>query len=488
MMFFELLLALLPAVGAQDAAAERPVGYADALRLGLQRNPDLVRARAAVAAAEGELISARGAFDPQLSTSVSDEYARYRSRTGYFRGAGWDRALLWDASLSGLLPTGTELSFDWSTAQSQNRSSYQMGGVSTYQDLFQAEATLSVSVAQPLLKGWRLAYNLQTVRAARRAWSSAGAEEMAAQLSVVADVAKAYWDLHYQESLVDIARQSVAVAEEERRIVSAQVETGRMAALDLSRVDAALAQARSGLLDAENDRKAAADSLSVLIGEKPGTPWVAMSTPEDPGPLGLDEERVVAVALEQNPTLESLRLSRQTCAENLANARRSRLPELDALAGAGVDGLENTLAEATSEAFSGSLPTYYVGGQVSFPLGNRVLRGSYLKARAEFDQCDADLKAAEAELDQKVRAQVHVLQSGAEKVALAEANVKFLEEAVSAQKALQRQGRVIQRDLLEAERNLATGQAELAAARVERAVAIVKLGRLEGRIEGVVGE
>jgi outer membrane protein TolC len=481
-----LLLALgAPCLVAASSASERPLTYADALRAALSGNPSLVQARAELAAAEGGLVSAKGAFDPTLNANLTSAYTRFETNMGYATGDGWQRSQQWQVGLGGFLPTGTIWSVDWNNDTRESRANYDFGAATIADRRQDAESTLTATVTQPLLEGWRLSYNLQGVRGARRALDSAQAAVAATRLEAVAQTARAYWNLDYQESLVDIAEQTLAVAEEERRIVEAQVAVGRLPTLDLSRVEAAVVQARSFLLDARNARRAASDSLAILLGESPGPLFVAVSGLFEPVAVDLDEARLTRVALEQSPSLIALRVAVENASEHVDNTRHARLPQLDAVGSYGLDGYEEGLSEAVGEMAEHSLPRWYVGARFSAPLGNRADRGAFSQARANLERSRSALSAAEASLEQAVRAQARLIESGVEKTRLAEANLRFAEATLTAEKALQREGRVIQKDLLEAERVLADAKVSLVRARMDHALAIVELGRLQGRIEGV---
>ena len=65
---------------------------------------------------------------------------------------------------------------------------------------------------------------------------------------------------------------------------------------------------------------------------------------------------------------------------------------------------------------------------------------------------------------------------------LAEANLRFAEETLTSQRALQNAGRAIQKDVLEAIRDVDNARVALVKARADAALALVELNRLRGSL------
>jgi outer membrane protein TolC len=285
--------------------------------------------------------------------------------------------------------------------------------------------------------------------------------------------------------LEDIAQQALAVAEEEGRVVRAMVEAGQLAPVESTRVEAAVVQARSALIEARHGHMAASEALAQLLGADPADPIRATSAPAAPVPLTLDDQAVVQAALEGNPELLVYRSSVDSARITLANAKHARLPELAVTGGVGVNGYDPEFSAAFSEMFSGDLRFWSLGGELSVPLGNRADRGSVQQAEAALIQARQQLEALERVVAAQVLAQVRTVEAGLVQVELAEANVRLAQATLDAEKAKQREGRAIQKDVLEAQRALSNAQSGEAQARTDYVLALVELGRLQGRIEGV---
>ncbi len=476
------LLPILLLVAAPQAAE---LSYEQALETALLRNPSLIQAEASLMGAEGALVSARGAFDPYLSLSGDQTNSISESYTQYGQVASTTSRNGFSTSLSQWLPTGTSLGVDWSVDSSTYLYELLDLGMTMEVEEPQRYSTLSASISQNLLAGFGTAYNLHNVRTAQHRVTQAEASVAAARLQAVADTAVAYWNLHTLREFEAIAEQAVAVAEEEGRVVQAMVEAGQMAPVEATRVQAAVVQARSALIEARGAHMVASEALAQLLGADPSERIVATSAPEPPVSLSLDEGRVVGAAMAGNPELLVYRSSVEEKELAVATAKRARLPDLNVGAGAGLSGYDPSFDAAFSEMFTGDLRYWTVGADLSVPLGNRYDRGLVQQAEATLTQARETLAVMERGVAAQVLTQVRNVEAGLVQVELAEANLRLAEDTLAAEKARQREGRAIQKDVLEALRALSNAQATLVLERTNYVIALVELGRLQGNIQGV---
>ncbi|MFH1462887.1 MAG: TolC family protein [Pseudomonadota bacterium] len=480
-----MISAFLLAVLALPPARAGSLSYAQALERALAANPSLVQSEATLLGAEGSLITARGTFDPSFGlgadaqNNVSESFSQFGQVASHTRRSGFS------TSLNQFLPTGTSLGLGWSVDSATYLYELLDTGMTWEQQEPQRYSTLSFSIAQSLLQGHRLAYNLSAVREAERTVSQAEASLQVARLAAVADTAEAYWNLVYLQDLEVIAREAVAVAQEEQRVVQAMVAAGQLAPVEGTRVEAAVVQAKTSLLEAEARRRAGSEALALLLGVDPQEPIAPESQPQEPVALALDDARVVEAAMAGNPSLLVYRSEVDSAEVALSNARHARLPELQLTGGAGLNGYEPGFADAVGEMFDGKLRYWQVGADLSVPLGNRADRGRVQQAQANLAIARQQLEAMERTVAANVLIQVRAVETGRQRVELADANLRLAEATLSAEKARQREGRAIQKDVLEAQRAVSNAQGARVQARVEYALAVVELGRLQGRIEGV---
>ena len=469
------------AAQAEDAQA---LTYAEAIRQALANNPDLASSEANVVGMQGALVAANGAFDPALGATSGYSSSESQSIQEYGQVDSTYAGLNTSTSLSHFAPTGTTTSLSLDVSQSKFRYELTEGGYVVESDA-QFNTSVQAQVSQALLEGHKVAHNLEGVREARNALTDAELSLQGARLETAANAASAYWELHYQQASVGISDEALNVAEEEQRITSARVAAGELAPVENTRAEAAVIEAKSNLLNAQNSRSAASDALSVMLGVRPKGLWAATSRPVEAVPFATDEAEVLESALADNPSLASARLSLENAKSSLKIQRHGLLPQLDATASYTMEGYEASLADAFTEMTGGALAQWYLGAEFSMPLGNRSDRGQVRSAAATVTQYEQALRSAENALVQEVRAQVRSLRSAHTQVELAAKNVELAVVTLSAEKARQEQGRVLEKDVLDAQNGLTQARVSHAKARTDYALALVELGRLRGRIEGL---
>lgn len=476
-----LLLAAVPARAA-DAGAALALSYEQAIQRAIERNPDLVAAQADQAEAAGVLESSRGVFDPSLTAQGG-----YSSATGQGTQAGlgsYDyttRQSSWDAGLNWFAPTGTTFKLDWTGSRNQFKYTLnQAGGVSVEDQPY--ETRLSATITQSLLQGDRIAYNLAQVHQALAALDQAKAAVRSQREQVIADTASAYWKLRVQQRLLEIARNAVKVAEEEQRVVHARVESGELAPVERARVDAAVVQAKTDLVEAQANARKAADALLLLIGEQPGQAVRLTTEPTEPEPIHIDVEAVVQAALKSNPDLIVARSVERAAEVDVANARHQLLPDLSATGRYSRLGYDDKLGPAIDEVIAGNLPEYYIGGKLDLPLGNRADRGNLEQAKAALAKATIERQALERSIAQQVREQVRVIETARLKLDLARAKLEYAQQTLDAERALESAGRAIQKDVLEAIQSVDQAKADLEQARVDHLLALIELRRLKGEL------
>ena len=145
-------------------------------------------------------------------------------------------------------------------------------------------------------------------------------------------------------------------------------------------------------------------------------------------------------------------------------------------------GQEESLGNATTELLSGDLRQWYVGADLSVPLGNRVDRGAFEQRLSELDQAKVARENQERTVEQRVRAQLRAVQLTTMQITLAEANLKAAEDTLSADRALRDAGRAIQRDVLESIRDFNNARVDVEKARADYNLSLIELSRLRGAL------
>lgn len=475
-----LLLLLTASLTAPADAGE--LSYDEALQRALDKNPELLGSGFSQQSAEGALLAARSPYDPMLSASLGYAGSKSESTQEFGEVLSDFKNLSFDSTISQFVSTGTSLSLGLSGNQSRFRYELRDSGIVVESDEPQWSTDLSATVRQDLLEGLSRAYNLQSVRQASRSVEAAELSLAATRQQVLADTASAYWNLYQAQRLAEIAEQAVAVAEEERRIVLAKVDAGDLAPVEKSRVEAAVIQARSSLLDARNAAQAAAEAVQLVAGAEPDGQVTAVTAPAEPVALDLDDQAIVAEALANNPDLRSARMSEEGADLDLRDAKHGRLPSLAAVGSYTLKGYETSFGGALGEMGTADLHDWYIGGELSTPLGNRSDRGSVMQKEASLATLRISRQAQERAVEQSVRSQIRSVESARLKLDLALANLDLAEQTLGAERALQDAGRALQKDVLASIKTVDDAKVAVEQARVDHALAVVELMRLRGAL------
>jgi outer membrane protein len=200
----------------------------------------------------------------------------------------------------------------------------------------------------------------------------------AARADVLLQVDRAYYAVLRAQSVLQVARQTVAarqlVADQVKALADSKLKSG----LDVSFANVNLSEARLTLVSAQNDLQAAFALLSAALGySEPQVFELADEAVSPPLPARPDE--LIRAALRDRPELAGLRLE-EGAAQRFARAERALMfPTLSAVASAGlIPSREDPLRGRYSAA----------GLNINLP----VLNGGLFRARREA----AELRAREA--------------------------------------------------------------------------------------------
>ncbi|MED5373962.1 MAG: TolC family protein [Myxococcota bacterium] len=481
-----LLLVSLSAAG--------PLGYEEALTTALENNPTLGQSLADLEAAEAAVLGTRGVYDPQLTMSAGRNWELSQGFTSLPVGNEVflvpydtsDTSWTWSAGVSQTLATGTSWGLDWSNYSNTTLTSYTVEDMDPVElQTLTGSTRLTASLTQQLLEGHSMAYNLQATRSAQASRDQAAAQLQQQRQETLKAVALAYWELVYASQARLTADKAVVVAMEEERIVAAQLEAGTIAPVDLTRVQAALAQARLNAIQAEATHQAASDALAVLL----GLPVGQLIEPQDmpgavPAGVELNTQDAVQEALEGNPGLQAQRVAVANAEADVATAKHALLPSLSVTARAGLSGFDpqDGYGKAVEALSTLDFPTVYVGGNFSAPVGNRSAKADLDAKQASLTRAELGLEASEQAIAQQVASLVRTLESARTTVELAELNLRLAEQTLDAEKALQEVGKAIQKDVLEAQRARDAAEVERVRAAVDYRKALVELMALQGRL------
>jgi len=484
----------------------RDLSQTAAISRSLESNLGLRVQLSELEAARFRLKASWGQWVPQWGTSW--RYRPWKSERWFDQYKSWERVegstADYNLSLGLNSPTGTSVSAVWSQGSYDQLTTYDPEVVienpfdpdTPIEVLVNNEfhtrwSSLALEVNQSLLKGIAPFYNLQSMRQARAATTSAELVRDQEIATVVADTLKAYWDLAASLRIVEISRINHRLGEDQREVTRARIAAGDLAPIELLRIDETVASRSADLLEARRAAAEAEQSLKTLMGLAPDEESYGQSLQPVDGPT-LDlpvrgRENSQQVALQQNP---QLLLNRNDLDERRISwklARHELLPTLDLNASLALNGTGFDAAESVSDVFSRKFPDFTVGMNLRVPLPDLGAIHGVKAADQEVAASLLRLQQVERSVLSGVESALRAIESYDAQLEVAAVRVSLAGQTADASEATYRAGRNTLRDVLEAQVALKEARQAQVVARVESLKARLDLEVLRGSLLDVLG-
>ena len=476
-------------------ASAQPVTFRQALQSAVKNNPAVELARAQVDSAQGVLDERSGVFAPALSyagsaarnqTVVGDNpYVTHQFQ--YSAGVGF----------GGLASPGTTYQVSLNASRFSNDDSFT--------SLSPAYTTgLSLTLAQPLLKGRGPVVVNAPIGSARYELASRDAQVRAVMLAVAADTAERYWGWRLQQDQVAVFRTALDLAKEQLRVTQARAKAGAISALEVTQAEATVAQRDDDLRQQQLAVIGAERTLlqSAYLQQEANFAWktsleAADAPVESTGELDLDA--LTAQALEGRPEIRQLRESAQASELDAVATANGTLARLDATLKAGLTGLAGrstglvegsgvVLPAGVQGDFVQSLgnlplgPFIQVGLEGELPLGHPVEKGRLAQKLAEKRRRRALLAQFESDVKLEIRSLVLRLQSDHNRVLSAREAERLAAANLDAEKKKFAAGVATTFDVLRVQGDLVAAKRSVLIAVSGTNVSLAQLGRATGTL------
>lgn len=330
-------------------------------------------------------------------------------------------------------------------------------GSGPYKGIDQAETTASISQTFELggKRPARIAAGQAEVQASRQRVARALADFRF-------DLTASYAEAEAADRRLQLAKESLSLAEEDARISRAFVQSGREPDLRRIQAEAAVQAARASLEEAQATRTTAFASLTALAGSSAPITSIPISLLDQPPPsLGS-----AGLSTASAPGIMVAQAERDAATRRLSLERRRAVPDVNVSIG--------------FRRFEDSNTSAVVAGvSVPLPLFDRN-RGNVSAVRAEVTAAEARLRAARLDAEAALR-------SGTARVAAAETRLvasrngeRAAQEAYRLTRIGYESGKLSLAELLVARRALTDARGQSIAAAVERVSAQAALTRLSG--------
>ena len=327
-----------------------------------------------------------------------------------------------------------------------------------------------------LTASWELDIWGRIRRSNEAAWATVLATEDARRgvwLTLVSDVAQAYFELLALDVRLEIARNSTDAYQRTYNVFQDRFRFGTASKLETSRAEGALGGAQATIPQLESDIVAKENQLGILLGKSPapvprGTPMYAQAVVPTV-PAGLP-----STLLERRPDLRQAEQQLVSANAQIGVAKAEFFPKvsLTALLGTASSGVSPITGASTIWAGTGvfSGPLFNVGRTLGF----------YRASIAQWEQAKLQYEQAVLTALREVSDALTALSKLNEAEVGQDTAVRALEEAVEHATARYRQGLANYFEVLEAQQQLYPAQNTLAQIRRDRLLSHVRLYKALG--------
>jgi outer membrane protein TolC len=345
-----------------------------------------------------------------------------------------------------------------------------------------------VGLSQPLLKNLGAIAQKRDIRVAEKTADASRALYHQAVMDQVANVMATYWDLVGSIRNLEVQQTSLKAALELERVNRVRVETGTAARADLLQATARVAERRSNVIAAKSRIINNQDRLLALVNwNHESRDWNRPIFPTNLPTnydldLQVDDDLVVAEAINSRPDYRASQL-RVEIAEIVRDvADWQRLPELNAFAEMGLNGLDEGRSHAFDDVKETDYPDYVVGLEFRYPIPNRRARYEYQRSRYAQDQAERFLEQMELNIVTQVRAAARSIRTAQDSIEAANAQVAASEETLNAEQKRLEVGASTTFNVLEFQEDLARAQVTQILALVNYQQGLIELHRSQGTL------
>lgn len=337
---------------------------------------------------------------------------------------------------------------------------------------------LNAQFTQPLWRNFKIDNTRAQIRNNEISQDIAEVNLSGQEVSVLAQVRNAYWELVYARQAVEAAQQSLELATKLVGDNRTRVEIGTMAPIDVVQAQAEEANRRQQLVTAQATLRNNELALKRLIVS--GTDdelWRATIVPSD-RPIvtaqPIDLEAAVTSALSRRTDLVVTKKNLESADISLATIENETKPQLDFVGslnlngragqgrerpdpfnpGAVIPAPTGSYVDAVRQMGTFEAPRWDVRLNFSYPLGTSAASANLARQRLLRNQTEASIKAAELQIATEVTAAALAVRNSLEAMQAATLSRELSQQRLDAAQAKFDQGMATNYEVVQAQRDL----------------------------------
>jgi len=468
----------------RGGGATRRLTIEEAVQTALEQNLDVQVERINPKIAEKDVDAARGVWLPQLAGSMqfrnSDQVPN--SILSGAEDTLTSRSFSGTAGYDQLFPTGTSLSVGYDAARQTSNGSF-----SSFNP--ELNSSLSFDLVQPLLRGFRIDVNRAQFRISKKNQEITDVQLRQQIVTTTRAVRLAYWTLVGARYNLGVAQASLDISRQTLRDNRTRVEVGTMAPIDVVGAEAEVARNEEAAIVAAAQIDEAEDSLRALIFDPKSPDFWTMDLDLADAPqlpqtnADVDVEGAVKAALGKRTDLVQLRKQLEIALINLDLAKDNVKPQVNAVVSYGLNAVggvqvqrgpgdpdnpfepgpiisttERRFGSVLGDLFGLDFPTWTVGVQVRYPLGNSIQKANAARQRLAYESQELSLRSTELNVATQVRSVARSVNTNRKRVESTTSARVFSERQLDAARKKFAVGLAQSIDVLIAQRDLATAR------------------------------
>ncbi len=469
-----------PAAPPTSSGPRVPLTLEEAVKLALDHNLDIAVQRVNQQTYDVSLASLRSVYSPTVTSTVSTQSQR-TAATSTTSGAATGATINAGAMTfnGGLSQAVRWHGGSFSAALNNNRQTTSSLNATINP---QYNTNWSAAYTQPLLRNFSIDSTRQQLIVTKLNQDISDIQLQQTVTNTLSNVRNAYWDYVFAVQSVEVARQSLSLAEELLRNNQTKVQIGTMAPIDVVQAQSQAAAQRQTLVTAQGTARTAEIALKRLIVSGTTDPiWTSTIDPVDrpdfqPAPIDL------AAAIQR---AESTRTDVLQAKKNLESnsitlklLQDQTMPQADLVtryATTGVGGTQFITTgngvnrevigtvpggyfDALSTLVKQRLPAWSLSVNVSYPLGMSAAEASVARAKIQQSQIDAQLRQLDLQVASDVSNAAVQVQNGVERVQAAQAARDLAQQQLDAENSKFGVGMSTNYQVVQAQRDLATAR------------------------------
>jgi outer membrane protein TolC len=420
-----------------------PLTREDVAYLALLNSRDLKVERFNSRIIEQDIANERSAFHPIASMESSGSRSTSLSGSAL---SGSDMPQVdtanWSSGIRARLISGATASFDFVNSHVDNNSTFLLLNP-TYQ------SSLTFTLTQPLLKNFGPSVNAWRIKVAVNNAGISRYQLEAKVANALTDAENTYWDLAMTFKDLEIRRRALDLTRGLAKRTEELVSEGIVPETALLQAKTTVLQREADVLGAQNALQDTRSRLKDLLNFAPGgDPLIVPLDQPSADARSIDIEQAVKDALAKRPELPQVRLDVKNKDVILGYAKNQVLPQLNLFGSYGLMGLAgeptaitgptltipiaarrtvtveitDLFVGASSAAvgdyqtalgnlFSGNYPTWKVGVNLTYPLGNVAAESQLKRAELELQKAELTVKNVERAIALEVQRLGNQIQS-----------------------------------------------------------------------------